>query len=238
MSPFQGEAAGGLLTAKTLSYLLFQPGSKTEMTTWVSFDDGQPALVERSAGRGKVVVLATSIDRDLTDLPIRPAFLPLVRRTVLYLGGSLTPPDKRRTLVGQPREIRLPGGIEGLEIIGPDGTRTEFDKTQLAQDTLRFEKTALPGHYKVLASFAGPAEELRKENFAVNLDPRESDLRPVSLEEGQEILAQGGGGTATKRSTLGALGKLSPRFLVGLLLLLMAFAYIIESSLTGIRIGR
>ena len=50
------------------------------------FDDGSPALVERSHGQGKVVVWASSLDEYWTDLPLQPVFLPLVHELAKYVG--------------------------------------------------------------------------------------------------------------------------------------------------------
>jgi hypothetical protein len=130
---FQGEAVQGLLSARTNGYLMLQPNGQRPFTTLLEYDDGQPALVEASTGQGRVMVLTTSIDRDLSDLAIRPGFLPLMRQTLLYLGHALAKPDLRKTLVGEVRELRVPSGVTSLRVIGPDGQETEV--TSLGQES-------------------------------------------------------------------------------------------------------
>ena len=49
------------------------------------FTGGQPAIAERLAGRGRVLVFAATADRSWGDLPLRPAFLMLARRAVQHV---------------------------------------------------------------------------------------------------------------------------------------------------------
>jgi hypothetical protein len=49
------------------------------------FTGGQPAIAERLAGRGRVLLFACTADRDWGDLPLRPAFLMLARRAVQHV---------------------------------------------------------------------------------------------------------------------------------------------------------
>ena len=177
---FSGEALGGLLSTRTQGYWLLQPATQPSMTTHLSFSDGQPALVSRTFGAGRVALLLTSIDRDMTDLPIRPAFVPLVRQVVLHLGRALDAPDLRRTLVGQPRRIRVPPGAQELMVVAPDGRETRWQGSGLDSEYVSFLETNVPGHYEVSVAFAGPMEALPSEVFAVNIDTRESDLKPMA----------------------------------------------------------
>jgi hypothetical protein len=240
MEIFRGDGLGGLLSTKTQGYLLLQPGGGKPMTVLASHTDGQPALIAATAGQGRVIVLSTSVDRDLSDLPIRPAFVPMMRQIVLYLGDALAAPDLRDTLVGQPRELHIPAGAQEVTVIGPDGSERRFGAEELEAGKLAFTQTDLPGQYRVEAVFAGPPEPLRGEDFPVNVDPAESDLRPLSVAEAQAILL----GTtpdadpevaasAVRSKLLG--GGLSPEALVGALLALMVLSFLLESALTTSR---
>jgi hypothetical protein len=239
MEIFRGEALSGLLSTRTSAYMNLQPGAQQAMAVILEHDDGQPAIVERSAGRGRVVFLTTSIDRDLTDLPIRPAFVPLMRQLILYAGNALSKPDPRRTLVGDTREIIAPRGATRIVVKAPDGSEQIFEASELG-DAIRYPRTDVPGHYEVRAAFAGPVESLESESFAVNVDTRESDLRPISADEARAILT-GQADPATARTALAAaraLGNMSPEALATLLLLAMVIAFVAESLLTAQRIGR
>lgn len=238
---FSGEAATGLSSTRTQAYMLLQPGGRRTMRVWARYDGGPPALVEGTHQKGKVVVLTTSIDRDLTDLPIRPAFLPLIRQTLLYLGDGLHRPDRRRTLVAQPRTLAIPPGAQSASVRGPDGQEQTFSRHDFPGGSLRFDTTGLPGHYRVQAAFTGAPELLRGESFAVNVDPRESDLRAVGPGEARTVLS---GDTERDRTgpawataaNLG--GRLSPGVLLRALLVAMVLAFLLEGLLTSQRIGR
>ncbi len=242
MEIFRGEALSGLLSTQTAAYLLLQPGAQKDMSVLAEYSDGQPALIEHRAGRGRLVLMTSSIDRDLTDLPIRPAFVPLMRQLVLHLGNALAKPDPRRTAIGERREIQVPEGATRIVVRGPDGKETAWEGPELAGPSLAFAGTALPGHYQVEAAFAGPLEPVEGEGFAVNVDTRESDLRPLSVEEAEAVLLgrrEGDGeAKATALTRAKALGDVSPEALATILLLVMIGAFVLESILTAQKIGR
>src|SRR6185503_17500365 len=50
------------------------------------FDDGNPALVERSFGRGRIAVWATTLDSYWGDLALQPVFLPFVHQLAKHTG--------------------------------------------------------------------------------------------------------------------------------------------------------
>ena len=234
---FSGEALGGLLSTRTSSYWLLQPATEPEMDIHLRFADGQPALVSRTFGSGRVALLATSIDRDMTDLPIRPAFVPLIRQIVLYLGRALDTPDRRRTLIGQTRQIKVPRGAQELMVVAPDGRETRWNSSSLDAGVVAFDGTELPGHYQVSAAFAGAMEIVGSETFAVNVDTRESDLKPLSIGEAQAILKgqarQAEGATRVASASIGQ--RLDPEALAAILLAIMAIAFVAESGLSALR---
>ena len=55
------------------------------------FQGLQPAIIERSTGRGKVLLFASSASRSWGDFPLRPAFLMLARRMVAEVAGAHQP---------------------------------------------------------------------------------------------------------------------------------------------------
>lgn len=52
------------------------------------FTDGSPALLERAAGDGRVVLFASDVDRRWNDFPLHPAFVPFVVEAVRYVAGA------------------------------------------------------------------------------------------------------------------------------------------------------
>jgi hypothetical protein len=200
-------------------------------------------LIENDAGHGRVMLLTSSIDRDLTDLPIRPAFVPLVRRMVLELGNALSKPDTRRTTVGQTRLIRIAQGTTRLVVTSPDGHEVEWSQADIGtHEEIAFTHTEVPGHYAVKAAFAGPLAALDGESFSVNIDTRESDLRPITSDEALAVLLGASTAAHAESTALARAQALkgfgNPEVVAGLLLLFMLAAFLLESVLTAQRIGR
>ena len=52
------------------------------------FSNGTPALLERTAGQGRVVLFASDIDRRWNDFPLQPAFVPFALETLRYAAGD------------------------------------------------------------------------------------------------------------------------------------------------------
>ena len=135
MRVFSGEGQSGLRSTKTRAYMLLQPSTDREVKVLASWDGGAPALIEAQVGRGRCVVLTTSIDRDLSDLPIRPAFLPLVRQLILHLGQALARTRTGEGVIGQAYTMTLPKGVSGAEITTPGGEVVRLERGEDAQVT-------------------------------------------------------------------------------------------------------
>jgi Aerotolerance regulator N-terminal/von Willebrand factor type A domain len=60
------------------------------------FTDGNPAVVERREGQGRVVLFASDLDRQWNDFPLHPAFVPFTVEAVRYVSGTR---DRRRDYV-------------------------------------------------------------------------------------------------------------------------------------------
>lgn len=236
MSIFGADALPGLLSANTRAYLLLEPERQKEAVVLLNYEDGQPALIEGEAGRGRVAILTTSIDRDLTDLPIRPAFLPLMRRLLLHLGGALASPEPRQVLVGEPRTITVPSGVTQLEVLGPDGKTTRLERELVGQNEIRFDDTQVPGRYAVRSAQSVGGDP---EDFVVNVDPRESDLRPLRTDEAMAVLT-GAQRPAEEGRDLAAIASshfANPERLAAVLLAAMLLAFLLESLLIARRPG-
>ena len=79
LRPF-GDPAGSLGRARVGRYMLLDPAADAAGVVVMATDDGAPFLLTRTVERGRVALLTGTLDRDWGDLPIRPAFLPLVQR--------------------------------------------------------------------------------------------------------------------------------------------------------------
>ncbi|HRI52619.1 MAG TPA: hypothetical protein PLW65_20790, partial [Pseudomonadota bacterium] len=200
--PFSsGRASESLLEARFGRYMLLRPTPRSTGDSGgviLSYESGAPALIERQLGRGRVLLFTSTIDRDWNNLPIQPAFLPLLQQTVRYLSHAPLRDSEPATTIGQPRDIRLQTGDTRVEISLPSGKKRLFERLG-GRQVLTFTDTIEPGFYRVAA--AGDSGVLRPrpaEFFVVNIEPSEADLQPpppsrlVAL---QRTLSDSGAGT-------------------------------------------
>ncbi|HVZ86759.1 MAG TPA: BatA and WFA domain-containing protein [Polyangia bacterium] len=171
----------GLSSARFFEYLLLSPlPDAPGRQVVLRYESGAPALVEGQVGRGRVLLLTTTIDREWTDLPIRPGFLPLVQEAARYLAGAPSGDAAAAILVGQKRELTLEPEDKRLEVVRPAGDSRWLSPASgadvHARRTVTFAETDEPGFYRVRAARAdGTVSERPDAAFVVNLDARESD---------------------------------------------------------------
>lgn len=164
----------GLAAARTRRLMLLEPDPERGTEIAVAFSSGAPALITREYGTGRVALLTTSVDRDWTDLPLRPGFVPLVERTLDYLGGTSASQAGASIQVGEPREFDTD---RPLTIHTPAGTQVPITPDQ--EGIARFDDTWVPGHYT--AHVTGSDDATQGPVFAVGVQPEESDTDPVAL---------------------------------------------------------
>ena len=130
--------------------------------TILALEDGRPLLVEHRFGSGRLLVLHTALDREWTSLVVRPAFVRFVADALGYLGNDL---GALRAVAGEP--VQLP--VASVQLFDADGARVLELGSTANRPTVRFPDA---GFYSVRT----PG---RRALLAVNVDPRESDLRPA-----------------------------------------------------------
>ena len=167
---FGAFARSGRLTS-TRVYGYHRATAREGALTIAALDDGSPILVEGSAGRGKVLLVTTTLDTSWNDLPLTPMFLPLVRQMLEYLGGREsassytvgqafnTPADKDGSLPA----IDTPGGKRVEEARKNSSGEQSVDADEIGFYRLRYRD--------------------RDEFVAVNLDTKESDLTKTNVDE-------------------------------------------------------
>jgi hypothetical protein len=195
------EGPTGLEETRVFSHVLVEPDPALDRSVIAELAGGAPLLLERRTGRGTALLLTTTLDRDWTDLPIRPGFLPLVQRSVRYLANRLNERAARRTLVGRTVDLEVSSGMRRLLVVNPGGEETTFSAGDLAdKPSVRFDGTDAPGSYRVFAELPeqGGLAEMPALAFAVETDPNESDLSHKVTAERVDSAAAGkkGGGAA------------------------------------------
>lgn len=175
---FSAPRSGDITAGRFFRYRPIEPGP--DATVLARFDDGQPALVERRVGEGRVFVWASTLDTFWNDLALKPVFLPFVHRIVEYL-GDYAPPTPWYT-AGDVLDLssqRLPFGARAtpdLVALTPSGDRRPLSEDGRAGLLELTEQ----GFYEVRDANAADA---RPFTIAVNLDLAESDLTTIDPEE-------------------------------------------------------
>jgi hypothetical protein len=215
----------GLLRARFFRYYLLNPvRTNAQHKVVLRFESGSPALVERDAGKGRVILLTTTVDRDWTDLPIRPGFLPLVREIMRRLLGENAANQKNSLLAGETRLLQLPDDASSLEVVRPDGTSWVVEREQAdASHLVRFTGTDQLGRYQVRVAAADQLSGAATQNFVVNPDPRESNPARLAADRRPDRIAQIASGAAPPKHRVEWWHVLS----IGMLFVLLA-----ESLLT------
>ena len=224
-APF-GVAGAGIADARFRKVVLLGPATDgdRDRKQLAQFHNGATALVERVRGAGRVVLLTSTIDRDWNDLAIQPGFLPLMQRLAHYLARKDATAGPGDHLIGQSVPIPIADAVR-LEVRGPVGPPTVFERERLiGRKLIRFEATHHPGLYRVLAATdAGTPRPVDELAFAVNVDPRGSDLRVAP----PELIPTSGTGSVLGPPTTERRVELWHAVAAALLLLLL-----IESLLT------
>ena len=154
-------------------------------TVLARFDSGDPFLVEKKFGDGRVIVCSTAIDADWSNLPMRPSFLPLLQRLSIYLASNVYPP--RNLEVGKPLVAFLaPADVDKEAVLNtPAGEAVRIKVVKRGErGIVEFTKTQRPGLY-TLQPPTGPVV-----NYVVNADRRESDLGKLTDKEIADLARQ------------------------------------------------
>jgi hypothetical protein len=177
--------------------------------------DGTPLLLEQTVGSGRVLLFTSSLGREWNDLPVQPAFVPLmagIANELLGGAGFTSEADLGSTLA-----VRALG-FAGGQIFDPRGEAA----------------LGLGGSGDVLLDQVGFYEVVgggTSELVAVNFDPRESDLTPIEAAtlERWRGLGVRSGETATPVAVTAA-DDTVPSSLGPLLMILLLMLVLVESA--------
>lgn len=179
VQPFRGHEASGLLTTPIWKYIKLEPATGSRVA--LAFDSGDPAIVEASFGRGRCLLVATAASPDSIDrtaepptpwsaLSSWPSFPPLVHEMLQFAVAGQS--EGRNLIVGDELTGSLTAGgtNQPIALGGPDGLS---ERVPVTTDGLgarwSFGGTTKSGVYEATAGQT-------VQRFAVNVNPRESDL--------------------------------------------------------------
>jgi len=194
---FRTPRSGDFTAASFYRYWRLEPAA--DDLVLASFDDGSPALLARTVGSGRVLVLPTSLDRFWNDLPTQLVFVPFVDRLTQYAAGYREA-EAWHTVGGGVRlaamqELQIPDGTS-VAIRTPGGAARELTAASLAagsgdpeaiSDRIDLDEA---GIYDLSWSDDAGDYEVA---VAANLDRTESDLSKIDPEELAAALSYRGG---------------------------------------------
>lgn len=170
LSPGPGPETGTLLTARVRQVAVLEPGWPVGTRALATLASGLPLLVERRVGRGIVMVWLSSVDRDWTDLPLRPGYAPFFHAMVAYLARASGSRSGTALLVGEPLMVEVGG--QPITIVPPAGREVRLDQSG------EFRATDTPGVYRIEAAEGGDTRI--RDVFVVNVDPDEGRFSDVA----------------------------------------------------------
>jgi hypothetical protein len=156
---------------------LIEPMADRNTETLLRLRSGDPLLLYRSYGNGRVALYLSSIDMAWNNFPLRPFFVPFARGLARNLSGKEQRKGGDSLFCGD--SIVFDSKSEMVLIDDPSGVRHNI---VVRNNKALFYNALLPGHYTL---FDG--KEIRP--FCVNTPPGESDLTQVSDEKLNTITA-------------------------------------------------
>ena len=219
--------ADSLRAVEVYAYVRMQP----EGAVTLRYSNGDPALIEKAVGQGRVLLFTSSFDNVWSDFPLHPVFLPLAHQLVRY-GTQLGSEMPAHTI---PSAVSLREFARGSAdassariwtIIGPDGKREASLTGETQTDFLVLRR---PGLYEI-------RQKDRINLLAANPDPRESDLLPLSAED-QALWKSGSPGSAGAGETLPAAEQARRQAVWWYLLLLALLIAAVEVYLANQYLG-
>jgi VWA domain-containing protein/aerotolerance regulator-like protein len=176
MPPFGQGDDPPLGEADFFAYRVLAPAPGASVSA--RLDTGDPWVVERPWGRGRVLMLATPIDAEAGTLPANPDFVPLTHEWALHLagGGGRSPIVRAGEPLIFPLDPPPAPGVATLPLETPDGHPAHAAVVRGGDSVhARFDDTSDTGVYRLKL----PDPPGGFVYGAVAGDGRESDMSPL-----------------------------------------------------------
>ena len=158
----------------------------------ISLANGDPLLVEQAVGAGRMIWVATTADRDWTDLPLKTVYLPLIQSLAQHLAGGKRGQLDPGIAVNEIKEIGLPLGFVGksLRIAKPDKQNIEVPIVGVKDRAVAaISDNDHAGIYRLSLPGGAAKESGAPQMYAVNRPFLESRLEEIGALELQAKLA-------------------------------------------------
>jgi hypothetical protein len=125
--PFRAPRSGDFSTARFYGYRRVTPAA--DAVVLARFDDGAPALLARTVGRGRVLAWTSTLDLLWSDLALRPVYLPFVHQMARHLADYRERPNW--ATVGQVIDLTQDGDPGRARVaLTPTGVRLPLEGDQ------------------------------------------------------------------------------------------------------------
>jgi len=141
--------------------------------TVARFDNGAPAILERTLSKGRVLLFASGWHPEDSQLALSSKFVPLVAAIIDRACG--TSEGLAGVTVGEPAALPNREQFAAAVVHKPDGS-----EARLAASATAFDQTDQPGVYQIGEGNSAP-------RFAVNLAVAESNTAPLALEQLEQL---------------------------------------------------
>jgi hypothetical protein len=179
----------GSADARVMRYMNVEP--QAEAKTVAVLSDGAPAILEKTVGRGRVLLANTTAGVEWTFLPATVEFPIMVQELLRYAIGN---PDAAVNLnVGDRFEAPVFVSTQHLLLRCPDGRKERLTPRKRDERasmwTVEFSGTRQQGVYEFMD--VSP-EVLPRRRFVVNQKPEEGDLSRLSRGDFEQAFGSGG----------------------------------------------
>jgi hypothetical protein len=154
------------------------PAGMQGVHSWITLENGAPLLIERRLGRGRLMLLTTSIDLDWTDMPAHPGYVQLVSVLMQHLSGQSSEAGGQNFVPGQRWSLPVQADkeVREIQVIPPTSEVNPTGELFSSPNgsSIQIRNADAPGFYTVWVRTSDNQEYAEK--FAVNiLRPKETE---------------------------------------------------------------
>ena len=145
---FKDEGNGRVSDGRVRSYYRIDETAAPDLATLLQLKNGAPFLVEKLHGKGRVALMASTVDPDWSNLPLQPFFVPLLQRLCVHLSAGTTLPANVQA--GENVAIEVPREWREKEVIlvDPAGRETTLEVGEGEKRTARVASESGAGFYR------------------------------------------------------------------------------------------
>ncbi|HEY8410761.1 MAG TPA: BatA domain-containing protein [Pyrinomonadaceae bacterium] len=216
------QQSGRLAGANVIGYFRSEP--RTNATVLARFEDGSPALIEGTTGKGRVLLFTSSLGPSWNDLPLTPLYLPFIHQMVRYAGTR-----EESAWYGLGQTFTVKKGSEGATpaVDTPGGVRLTEGRSTPDGELLVTARE--PGFYRLRYSS-------QPDFAAVDVDGAEGDFSKLNFQEFIAGVTGGAGGAEGAGASQNLTGEeVEGRQKVWWSLLLIALVLLLVESLLARR---